>query len=532
MSSYLSSLAIASLMVAAHAAPVILTPTNPHQSRAPGDQDVGGCTRSTLNILWSCLLTMVACTYSSVHPDVPNPGSTALKEHIILAIHAFISPEAVIIWAARQNKAAYEIKEELLTAFKERASQERPPVMNNKDVDQTGDGQPTIMNDENFDNTRNREQPPMTNNIIADQTSKNEQQGKDPEAEKFDDWTLTHSFFLQMGGFMIKEDDQTYRVLKADKLKEPSFKFSVTEQEIRERSKVDWFGKFITIMQTWWFVAQCCARFAQGLDISVLEVITLAFAVLNVLSWIMWWKKPFCVHSPIYFDKTGNQIPGPDFERMRHWMKKERRGCCQWSFFGFKLPCMQYRKPEREAVKGYESRQENQLDWDTYFMPSIQEKEVKVELRDNKVKYYYMDSVGQFHVSQTERSNWRTWPLWLFAISIAFGAAPSITWTATFHFPTQTERLIWEVASSVGVGIPAVLFTLFALYRLSHFLNPEISQLRSPYLSFFMWVMYTLSVKTYILARLILLGLAMSSLRELTPSTHQVVRWTGFLPHI
>ena len=61
--------------------------------------------RSTWDIVWSCFATIFACSWVSVHPNVPGKEENGL----LIAIHrvksmfwALIAPELVIIWAARQ----------------------------------------------------------------------------------------------------------------------------------------------------------------------------------------------------------------------------------------------------------------------------------------------------------------------------------------------------------------------------------------------------------------------------------------------
>ena len=46
---------------------------------------------------------------------------------------------------------------------------------------------------------------------------------------------------------------------------------------------------------TGWFVIQCIARGVQGLPITELELITGAFAVLNIVIYPLWWEKPLNV---------------------------------------------------------------------------------------------------------------------------------------------------------------------------------------------------------------------------------------------
>lgn len=73
------------------------------------------CTgRSTLNILWSCLATTFACTWVSVHPNIPFFGHNkwaVRRWRVFLMFLALLAPEIMIMWAMKQLQGALTIKE-------------------------------------------------------------------------------------------------------------------------------------------------------------------------------------------------------------------------------------------------------------------------------------------------------------------------------------------------------------------------------------------------------------------------------------
>ena len=77
----------------------------------------------------------------------------------------------------------------------------------------------------------------------------------------------------------------------------------LAEADIQDRSKGDILFKLITIIQTSWFIVQCIARGQQQLALTELELVTLALASLNVVTFAIWWHKPLGVEEPvkIYF---------------------------------------------------------------------------------------------------------------------------------------------------------------------------------------------------------------------------------------
>ena len=65
--------------------------------------------RSTWNILWTCLATIFACTWVSIHPNIPSSKDGKIRlalQHLELMIWAILTPEMIIFWAMRQWRHA------------------------------------------------------------------------------------------------------------------------------------------------------------------------------------------------------------------------------------------------------------------------------------------------------------------------------------------------------------------------------------------------------------------------------------------
>src|SRR5258707_1598794 len=77
------------------------------------------------------------------------------------------------------------------------------------------------------------------------------------------------------------------------------FKIPITEGEITDRSKGDALSKLILILQSTWFILQCVVRRTQGLDLTQLELTTLALASLNGITFALWWDKPLGATSAV-----------------------------------------------------------------------------------------------------------------------------------------------------------------------------------------------------------------------------------------
>ena len=74
---------------------------------------------------------------------------------------------------------------------------------------------------------------------------------------------------------------------------------NITEREIKDRSKGDILSKSLTVIQTGCFVVQCIARLIADLQVTELELTTVAIAVTNTATYLFWWNKPLNVECTV-----------------------------------------------------------------------------------------------------------------------------------------------------------------------------------------------------------------------------------------
>ena len=219
----------------------------------PADQ------RSIWDILWSCLATIFACSWVSVHPNIPAANESSWRiflRRLELMFWAVIGPEMIITWAFRQWLGARHMEK----LYRGKLSSLMHSIYSR------------ILNYRILTLDRG--------------------------------WTKTHGHFIQMGGFMLFEGNIAKGVLTPERFSEllttGKIEFpTVTVEEIEDRSKADGFSKIIAFGQTLWFIAQCLARRAQHLDLTLVELLTLSMAVLNGLMYFLWWHKSLDVRCPI-----------------------------------------------------------------------------------------------------------------------------------------------------------------------------------------------------------------------------------------
>ncbi|KAJ3560765.1 hypothetical protein NP233_g10623 [Leucocoprinus birnbaumii] len=230
--------------------------------------------RTMQQIVLSCLATVIACTWVSLHPNVPDPRNSSWQNFTMrlrTVLWAILGPEFVTIWAFRQRLGAARTAKEY---------------------------------NEQFDLN------PPSRSIIQYLLDwfRRPYEGMKPDKS----WGLTHGFLLEMHGLRYFKNGQPFTpspsklhthdlenealdntpdgiITHLSQLSKP---VHISKDEINDKSNGDFFTKFIVVVQTTWFIVQCIARWVQGLHVTELEIITLAFAALNIMTYILWWNKP------------------------------------------------------------------------------------------------------------------------------------------------------------------------------------------------------------------------------------------------
>ena len=105
----------------------------------------------------------------------------------------------------------------------------------------------------------------------------------------------------------------------------------------------------------------------------------------------------------------------------------------------------------------------------------------------------------------------------LSATWLLLGGLHLIAWN--FHFPTETEKILWRVASFALAGGPIVVISIFTL-RDYH----EIENISLAFL--------VIALIVGVVSRALLMGLMLASLRALPPSAYETVAWTAYIPHL
>ena len=256
------------------------------------------------------------------------------------------------------------------------------------------------------------------------------------------------------------------------------------EVELKDRGKSDSLTKLIVIIQTLWFVIQCIARGIQLLPLTELEIVTLAYAMMNFFIYIFWWDKPRNVECPIRLYKASTASQESDV-KAKEWEDAWAIGAIQ--------------KMSSYAIGSQ-------------------------DIFSNLTKGA---SVPMFWSGRPEKAVFMNASVGPSLLGAAFGAIHCISWL--YEFPSHLQKFLWHVSCVVMIAVPLLAAFACSALRISLVVGKDglISALAG-----LLVLVLALSAWLYILARVATLVIAFANLRSLSPADFSAVDWTYFIPHI
>lgn len=248
---------------------------------------------------------------------------------------------------------------------------------------------------------------------------------------------------------------------------------AISEEEVLDRSKGDGLGKLILVFQTLWFVTQYLGRWIDHLPRSQLEVMTLAYAILAVVVYFLWWHKPLNVRCPIVVSKVH---PPPSTAH----------------------------PPSPSAHPA----------------PSIAR---------YPPTFDHYPGVGLFNYrrlpepSKTERFQ----AIMIVAVvAVIFGGVHCLAWN--FPFPTSEEKLVWRICAIFVTADPVVLGVI-CNWGTDYVYMPTPFELLEQGV---VGVMISLLTACYVVSRGILFVITLLALRYSPAGVYQTIPWASFIPHL
>jgi hypothetical protein len=341
-------------------------------------------------------------------------------------------------------------------------------------------------------------------------------------------WTETHSFFVLMGGFMLYVNDEPYHTLSPDNLLKMAQSGCIgvpklSARQIRDRSKGNMISKGLVILQVTWFVLQLTSRNIYHFETTQLEAGTLAFAVLNFITYAVWWNKPLDVQCPypVYWTLSGSKPEDSYFDEHVCVLPSctAEVHCACFSVYpksAFQLPLL-----------------------DTIMIPFHQLLGSMVNFTSGKYRVVTFD--GSNELDDLSRI------IILFAgygMATVFGGIHCIAWS--FAFPTYQEQILWRMCAIGIILVPwlGLLLNIVTAYLgVAHtfessmvvevmFIVLVLVARRINGSSPVVVGMFIVLAFMYIIVRAFLLILMVTTLRNLPPGAYKVVSWTRLIPHL
>lgn len=253
-------------------------------------------TRGTWSLLYSCLFTLGLCVWSAIHLNIPPRGELPVKQFLRKTKWVFIAifaPELVLFSAWQQLYTANE--------FCKEANMIHPGRVNNPTNDR---GQSDGSHTRHASRPQNPTVPCAGQSASGKQTNEEKKPDRDVEQGRstpIAPFSLTLGFYVVMGGFTVDVSDMYDTVDTLTLTPEGVLYFlrrgwmtgsEISTRAIRDKSKADYLGKGLVVLQVTWMCLQSISRKASGLPLSVLEIHTLVHSFCALLMFLMWWNKP------------------------------------------------------------------------------------------------------------------------------------------------------------------------------------------------------------------------------------------------
>ncbi|KAA8650406.1 uncharacterized protein ATNIH1004_003092 [Aspergillus tanneri] len=124
------------------------------------------------------------------------------------------------------------------------------------------------------------------------------------------DWTMTHAFYADMGGFLLNgpgidvpfpiDAKQLLFLVEQGYLECPQ----IGRKDIGDRNKSDGVARCFAVCQGVWLLLNCILRAAQSLAVTTLELTTVSFVIVFFATSFCWYHKPLDIGTTITLTLT------------------------------------------------------------------------------------------------------------------------------------------------------------------------------------------------------------------------------------
>lgn len=421
--------------------------------------------RTLAEIVLSCFTTIFLCIWVSLHLNVPEPVDTEgmntfkkfkvwirlfIRCNVIPVIVTLVFPEWVLGMAVLQFRKATRLAKEIgitrqhgffiIMGGFHLFERSQAPSNQIRAGDKDGETHPLVKGE-------------------GDERTSND---KTCVVEEFD--TPIHPL----------DEFDVRHLIYTGKLRLP------TTAELRDKCKNDGIAKFLVILQTLWFIAQCITRKVRKLPLTELEVITLGYTLLTVLMYIAWWDKPYRVTFPI---RVYEALPERTYQQ-----REQKRRMQEESFWGMTI--------------GYAMGLQSD---------SIELRSVKQAPMFHSGSMNEVYDAGDFLCVITT-----------VIVGVLFGGVHFLAWSSPF--PSAQMQFLWRLATLIMTATPLAAVAGMVISAI-------INQMSDGLGVVFLYCLCVLP-PCYFVGRGITIVIALVTLSALSLDIYQDVEWSNLFPHI
>ncbi|KAK3307678.1 uncharacterized protein B0T15DRAFT_484731 [Chaetomium strumarium] len=488
-----------SLAITAQSNDTTTASTAPNQEARVG-WVAGPNQRGTLTLVYGCLSTIFASTWTVLHLNVPGPHDEwwrkALRKAKWMAV-TVLFPEFVFSKAVCELRMAVANLRDMHEAMKKARAELR--------------WEDSVQREYPRRSARTRTRKVPRNR--RPQSSGGASQDSHDKGEVRRRWTLVHCLYANMGGLVPYPTQgigsgsggpgaqpvttpmlaETIRRGGCDSLKH----FVLDRADIEDKSKADWLLRTIAVMQIVWLVLNVAARAIARVPVTQLEIATVAFSITAIATYAANWWKPKDIGQPTALPRV---LQG---HRIEHWAIPEDYRNFQ-SFVNRTLKPSYTRELQ---IDGWIDRVRNDLTWMRGDPPMPR-------------MFYALMAVS----------------------SLVFGGFHCLAWNV--QFPSETEQVLWRAASIMSAALPGVSLALTSVINVLATTVSEkrfLAVVRKTLVPLHrlpedFWRLLCEEPKClhiiYAVSRLAILILLFTSLRSVPEAVYENSPWTRFLPNI
>ena len=308
------------------------------------------------------------------------------------------------------------------------------------------------------------------------------------------EWTMVHAQFTCDHGFQTVCGDhgaktcdlnELVRLVREGRISEPP----ISKDELLSRSKSDGLVKAIALLQITWFAAQILTRAIQRLHVTPLEILVVAFISCSMVTYAFCWSKPQNVEYPVIIKLLDIHKP------INEVAQRTNPASIQ----------------SAQTVASIHSEASS-----ANLGTTLNQSDKQESSRRTPASPEHLPKQSLLYKWLVDKHDSLYSMILLTFCTTLFGAIHCLVWASPF--PSHVEAVLWRNCAVITTSTPIIFVSM-----MHH-------SLEGGYSSYALAV-WVLSIISYVIARTIIIVLALIALRRLPADAYQTVSWSQYFPN-